>query len=167
MKPTPCFAAGTQGVLSVDASGHQTTKNIQEVQVAGLVLTRNQNDPTAPIEQRPVTAVSYDPGAPTLSSPPSSQSAKIILNLRTITPLPCLSCLAFISPCLRPRHGEAEAVNADSVLDANAPAFKCGGNEGPPSTPISNIRGYQLFVVPHRHRDLPNVHIPCLHHGKT
>ena len=55
---TPCFDTGTQVATSIDASGHLTTQNIQDVQVGDRVLTWNQNDPNAPIEQRPVTAVS-------------------------------------------------------------------------------------------------------------
>ena len=43
---------------SIDTTGHLTTQNIQDVQVGDRVLTRSQNDPNAPIEQRQVTAVS-------------------------------------------------------------------------------------------------------------
>jgi cytoskeletal protein CcmA (bactofilin family) len=53
-----CFTAGTQVVTSVDASGHEITKNIQDVHVGDEVLTRDENDPSAPLQEQQVTGVS-------------------------------------------------------------------------------------------------------------
>ena len=53
----PCFAAGTQVVVGVNADGSYATKDIQDIQVGDYVLSRPQNDPTAPLQMERVTAV--------------------------------------------------------------------------------------------------------------
>ena len=52
-----CFAAGTQVVVGVNPDGSYITKNIEDIQVGDYVLTRPQDDPNAPLEYEPVTAV--------------------------------------------------------------------------------------------------------------
>ena len=58
---TPCFAAGTQVLVGYDASGNPVTRNIEDLQVGDTVLTRNQDDPDAPLEEHAVTAISVSP----------------------------------------------------------------------------------------------------------
>ncbi len=52
-----CFIAGTQVVTGVNSSGGYTTEAIQNITVGQQVLTRNQNDPTGPLQEETVTAV--------------------------------------------------------------------------------------------------------------
>ena len=72
---------------------------------------------------------------------PSLKSAKIVHNLRTKNS----SSLLFESDVVLTVVGRP--VTADYVLNANAPAFQCGGNDRPPSIPISKIRASQLFLA--------------------
>jgi hypothetical protein len=50
-----CFAAGTRVVTGVLPDGSFATKDIAEIRVGDLVLTRDENDPEAAPELRPVT----------------------------------------------------------------------------------------------------------------
>ena len=50
-----CFAAGTQVVVGINEDGSLITRNIEELQVGDIVLTRNADDPEAPLEYRPIT----------------------------------------------------------------------------------------------------------------
>jgi hypothetical protein len=52
-----CFAAGTRVVVAVNADGSYATKSIEDIQVGDYVLARPQNDATAPVELKQVTAV--------------------------------------------------------------------------------------------------------------
>ena len=52
-----CFVAGTQVVVGVNPDGSYATKSIEDIQVGDYVLTRPQNDPTAPLALEQVTAV--------------------------------------------------------------------------------------------------------------
>ena len=61
MQSTPCFAAGTQVLVGYDASGNPVTSNIEDLQVGDTVVTRNQDDPDAPLEEHAVTAISVSP----------------------------------------------------------------------------------------------------------
>ena len=44
--------------MGYDASGNPVTRNIEDLQVGDTVLTRNQDDPDAPLEEHAVTATS-------------------------------------------------------------------------------------------------------------
>ena len=52
-----CFVAGTQVVTGVNSSGGYTTEAIQNITVGQTVLTRNQYDPSGPLQEETVTAV--------------------------------------------------------------------------------------------------------------
>ena len=52
-----CFVAGTQVITAVNAGGGYTTEAIQNITVGQTVLTKNQYDPTGPLQQETVTAV--------------------------------------------------------------------------------------------------------------
>ncbi len=57
MVSSACFVAGTQVVVGVNPDGSYATENIEDIQVGDYVLTRPQDDPTAPLELKEVTAV--------------------------------------------------------------------------------------------------------------
>jgi len=54
--PDGCFIAGTQVITAINPDGTYETESIQNVQVGQTVLTRDANNPSAPLEEQTVTA---------------------------------------------------------------------------------------------------------------
>ena len=48
-------------LVGYDASGNPVTKNIEDLQVGDTVLTRNEDDPDATLEEHALTATSVSP----------------------------------------------------------------------------------------------------------
>jgi len=48
-------------LVGYDASGNPVTSNIEDLHVGDTVVTRNQDDPDAPLEEHAVTAISVSP----------------------------------------------------------------------------------------------------------